>query len=615
MCGIIGYLGKRSALPIVLKCLEKLEYRGYDSCGVLIFDPKENKLILKKTIGMVKDLKSLFNELLDADVVHNIGIGHTRWATHGGVTEFNAHPHYDCKKEIFVVHNGIIENYQSLKEKLIEKGHKFNSETDTEVIPHLIEEFIKNGIDFESAVFQTLNLIKGTFALVIFNKNESKKLIGARFASPLVLGIGKDEFILASDPIPVLLLTNDIIFLDDGEMVILNEDNYEVKSFYNNLKVDKEITKVDLEVKEETKSGFEHYMIKEIFEEPIAVLNTLRGRILKNYSGTKISGLEILDEKLNNIQRIILTGCGTAYYACLYGKYLFEEFLPYIIEAEIASELRYRKIRYDDKTLLIAISQSGETIDTLEVVKEAKNKRAITFGIINVPGSTIARTVSAGMYTYAGPEMAVASTKALLSQMTALVLIMIYLAKKNFIKENEIEKILKELEKIPEKINKILENEKLIISLAKSLINYKNFYFLGRKFSYPVALEGALKLKEISYVHSEAYPAGEMKHGPIALIDENFPVFVIAPDDSVFNKTFSNLEEIKARNGKIILVTDKNDIDLEKIDFLIPIEKTLEIFYPLISVVPLHLFAYHFANLLNKPIDRPRNLAKSVTVE
>ncbi|MEM5811842.1 MAG: glutamine--fructose-6-phosphate transaminase (isomerizing) [Candidatus Aenigmatarchaeota archaeon] len=614
MCGISGYLGKRNTLAIILKSLEKLEYRGYDSCGVLVFNEKENKVLLKKSVGMIKDLKELFREELEKNLSFSLGIGHTRWATHGGVTEFNAHPHFDCQKEIFVVHNGIIENYQKIKESLINKGHKFTSETDTEIIPHLIEEFLKNN-SFEDAVRKVLNLIKGTFALLIFYKKEPQKLIGARLSSPLALGIGEKEFILASDPLPILLITDKIIFLEDNEMVIVTFENYELKSFRNNLKVEREALSLNLKIDEEEKGAFKHYMIKEIFEEPVAVENTLRGRILKDKSGVKIRGLEEIDEKLKNIKRIILTGCGTAYYACLYGRYLFEEFLPYFVEAEIASELRYRKFAFNQETLLIAISQSGETIDTLEVVKEAKNKGALTFGIINVPGSTISRTVSSGMYTYAGPELAVASTKALLSQMTALILIMIYLARKNLMNKEEAKFILTELEKVPDKIRDVLSQEKLIIDLAKNLINYKNFYFLGRKFSYPVALEGALKLKEISYVHAEAYPAGEMKHGPIALIDENFPVFVIAPQDSVFQKTISNLEEIKARKGKIILISDSLNLNKEKIDFFIPVSNTLEILYPLLIIPILHLFAYHFASLLNLPIDRPRNLAKSVTVE
>ncbi|GIW67549.1 MAG: glutamine--fructose-6-phosphate aminotransferase [isomerizing] [Candidatus Parcubacteria bacterium] len=606
MCGIVGYLGKRNALEIILKGLEKLEYRGYDSCGIVVYG---EKLILKKTVGMVKDLKELFKEKIKAD----IGIGHTRWATHGGVTEFNAHPHFDCQKNIFIVHNGIIENYQELKKILVNKGHLFNSETDSEVIAHLIEDFINQGDNFEASVHKTLNLIQGTFALLIFNKNEPNKIIAARFSSPLVLGIGKNEFILASDPLPISLITDRMIFLDDSEMAIVNKEGYEIKSYVNNLKIDKKTVGLDLKVKTTEKEGFKHYMIKEIFEEPIAIENTLRGRILKDKTGTKIRGLEEIYHKLKNLKRIILTGCGTAYYACLYGKYLFEEFLPYIIEAEIASELRYRKINYDQETLVIAISQSGETIDTLEALKEAKNKGAITFGIINVPGSTIARTVDAGMYTYAGPEMAVASTKALISQITALILIMIYLARKNLMKPEEAKNILEELEKIPDKIRYILGQESLIIDLAKNLINYKNFYFLGRKFSLPVALEGALKLKEISYVHSEAYPAGEMKHGPIALIDENFPVFVIAPNDSLYQKTISNLEEIRARKGKVILISDK--FPENKIDYLISIPSSLEILYPLLTIPSLHLFAYYFANLLDLSIDRPRNLAKSVTVE
>ena len=607
MCGIVGYLGKRNSLLILLEGLKRLEYRGYDSCGVVLSNNEE--IYLYKKVGKVSELeKEVKNKNLDG----NIGLGHTRWATHGGITENNAHPHYDCSQNIFLIHNGIIENYQELKEKLKKKNHNFYSETDSEVFAHLIEEYYKNN-DFENSVLKALKEIRGNFAFVIFNKKEKDKLIGARFSSPLILGLGKEEYILASDPSPISLITKNVVYLDDGDMVVVDKNKgVKIFSFLNEKEKPLVIYQINWQIDDIKKENYEHYMIKEIEEEPKAVFNTFYKRLNFERLETNLKELNEIKEKLRNIEKIVLTACGTAYYACLYGRYLFEEYLNLNSEAEIASELRYRNYPYNEKTLLIVISQSGETIDTLEALKIAKKRNVLIIGIINVPGSSITRLVDKVIYTQAGPELAVASTKAFLAQITSLVILMIYLAEIKGINLKNKKQIFEEIKIIPEKIKEIINRKEEIKKLAEDLICFKNFYFLGRKFQYPIALEGALKLKEIAYLHSEAYPAGETKHGPIALIDENFPVFILAPKDSVYEKTISNLEEIKARKGKIILISDEA---FEKADYVFKIPKSLEIFYPFLTVVPLHLFAYYFAKILGREIDRPRNLAKSVTVE
>lgn len=599
MCGIISYKGKKSALDIVISGLKRLEYRGYDSWGILISDG--NDVYLKKQVGKISQFQN--QEKIDG----HLGVGHTRWATHGGVTETNAHPHFDCQKNIFVVHNGIIENYQALKEKLTHKGHKFVSETDTETIPHLIEEFLKEGLDYQSAVFETIKNLRGTFALVIFNKNFPQTLIGVRFASPLVFTHKNKEFLIASDPSAISLINKEFVALNDGEIVIIEDDEYQIKNFDG--KTQKQKTYQIDWAEAETKIKEETFMLKEIKEIPFALENTLRGRIIEEKGRVKLGGLENFKERILKAKNITLTGCGTAFYACLYGEYLLEEIAQVRARAILASELKYKNYPFSEDEILIAISQSGETIDTLEAVKLAKNKNVLTIGIVNVPGSSIAREVDCGIHTYAGPEYAVASTKAFISQMSALVLFSLFLEKSSYSLNK---KILKELKNLPKKISEILQQEENYKNLASKYLYFKNFLYLGRKFNYISALEGALKLKEIAYVHSESYPGGEMKHGPIALIDENFPSVVIAPQDSVYEKMISNLEEIKARKGKIILVSDK---EYEKADDLILISTTEEIFYPFLSVPPLYLFAYYFAKFLNREIDRPRNLAKSVTVE
>ena len=613
MCGIIGYVGKKSALPIVVKGLEKMEYRGYDSLGVLAFNKFDNSLYFKNSTSRIKDFKSQ----IPRDY-YNLALGHTRWATHGGISVKNAHPQVDCSKNIFVVHNGIIENFEELKKFLIARGHKFNSETDTEVISHLIEENLKKEKNYLKAVTESLKFLKGSFALVIFNKKEPDKLIGAKFSSPLVLGVSQDGFILASDVLAMNKDVTKVSYLDDGELVEINDSNFKIFDYKNNKQVIKSVVDLKPEIFGKTKNSYEHFMLKEIKEEPKAVKNTLRGRISPIKGQIKLAGLEANKNNLKNISKIVITGCGSAYYAALFGGYLIEDLSGIETEAIVASELRYKKFIYQQNTLFIFLSQSGETADTLEVLKIAKKNKILTMGIVNVVGSAISRLVDFGIYTYAGPEYAVASTKAFSSQLVALILTALYLAKENKkISQKELKIYLTELSKIPDYLNKTISaNEEKIKNLAKNFYHYKNFLYLGRKFNYPIALEGALKLKEVSYIHAEGYPAGEMKHGPIALIDRDFPVVIIAPQDNLYEKIISNLEEIKARNGKIIALTTTGNRNLsKKVEEVIYVPKTLEILEPILLIAPLHLFAYYCAKFLKKDIDRPRNLAKSVTVE
>jgi glucosamine--fructose-6-phosphate aminotransferase (isomerizing) len=603
MCGIVGYLGKDRAEEIILNGLKKLEYRGYDSWGYLVYDGKE--LFLEKKVGKISEVSEKGKDGF-------VGIGHTRWATHGGVTEYNAHPHFDCQRKIFVVHNGIIENYDVLKNLLIKEGHKFNSETDTEVIAHLIEKFLKEGSNFETAIFKTVNSIRGSFALVIFNLDEPKKLVAIRFASPLILGKNKEDIVVASDPLPIKLVTSEFVPLGDGEIAFIEENKFSIKDFKNN-HVEIKTQKIDWDLEEIELGNFPDFMLKEIYEVPKAVKNTLRGRIIPEKGEIKLGGLELIEDKLRKIKKVILTACGTAYYAGLIGKLYLEEFTNLEVDSEIASELRYRNYKFNEETLLVAISQSGETADTLEAVKTAKEKGALTLGIINVPGSTISRAVNAGIYTYAGPERAVASTKAYFSQIIALLLLSLFLGLRRDLTHQRVKEILRELILIPEKMEKIFDLEEGIKNLAYEIKDSKSMFYLGRKFSYPVALEGALKMKEISYIHAEAYQGGEMKHGPLALVEENFPVIFIAPKDSLYQKSLSNIEEVKARGGKVILVTDDSEVRIENKNIFVP--KTREELTTLLTTLPLHLLAYYTAKFLGRNIDRPRNLAKSVTVE
>jgi len=612
MCGIVGYIGEKQALPIVIKGLERLEYRGYDSAGVLIYDENKKEVYFEKQPGRIKDLI----RVIDPDTPGTLGIGHTRWATHGQVNKANAHPHYDCQKKIFVVHNGIIENFREIKDSLIQKGHKFSSETDTEVFPHLLEELVKEGLSYEQAVIQALKKIKGSFAFLIFNQDYPDMIIAARFSSPLMLGLGDREFIFASDQTAISLITNKVVYLNDGDIVFAGKNKYQIKSFLSeDIKNDEGI--IDFSTAETEKGKFQDYMIKEIFDEPKAIEDTLRGRLLIEEGNVRLGGLDQVADRLKEIDNILITGCGTAFYAAKLAEYFFEEYAKIPAKADLASELRYRMPVVSEKTLLVSVSQSGETADTLAVIKAFKAKGILTIGITNVIGSSIARLVDAGIYSHAGPELAVASTKAFLTQIVDLILLMVYLARQREMDKIKAKEILAELDQIYRKIQEtIVNNDQKADSLAQKYLSSQNFLYIGRKYSFPIALEGSLKLKEVSYVHAEGLASGEIKHGSIALIEEGFPTVIIAPKDSVYEKTISNLEEIKARKGKIIVITTNGNKSLEKLaDDVIYVPETLELLSPLLSIVPLHLFAYYFAKKLGKDVDRPRNLAKSVTVE
>jgi glucosamine--fructose-6-phosphate aminotransferase (isomerizing) len=609
MCGIVGYIGKQNATPILIEGLKRLEYRGYDSAGLAVVDG--NKIFGSKSVGKVAQLE---NKINGKEISGTCGIAHTRWATHGVPSDRNSHPHSDCQGEIYLVHNGIIENYKELKDKLVKKGHKFTSETDSEVIAHLIEEISKK-TDFETAIFETLKRLKGTYGLAIINKNQPGKIIAARMGSPLVIGLGHNENIIASDVSAIVRHTDRVIYLEDGEVAIVKPNDCDVINIKRK-KIDKKISKLDWTIEKAEKGGFAHFMLKEIFEQPHAIEDAIRGRLVITEGAAKLGGLRDVAEKLRGLERIIIVSCGTSYYAGLIGEYMLEEYAGIPAEVEYASEFRYRKPILDEKTAVLAISQSGETADTLEAVKEAKNKGSLALGIVNTVGSTIARETDAGVYNHAGPEIGVASTKAFTSQLSILVLLTLLLGRQRQMSYVMGKRIATEAAKIPRLISSILKNSGEIKKIAKKYSKYENFLYLGRKYNYPIACEGALKIKEISYVHAEGYPSGEMKHGPIALIDKNFPSIFIAPRDSVYEKNISGMQEIKARRGPIIAVATVGDESIKKLaDDVIYIPKTLEMLTPLLSVIPLQLLAYYVGTLKGYDVDKPRNLAKSVTVE
>jgi glucosamine--fructose-6-phosphate aminotransferase (isomerizing) len=611
MCGIVGYLGKDDVISVLISGLKRLEYRGYDSCGLSVYDKNGRDLTLK-TVGRVTVLEKLA-EPLDFEAV--CGIGHSRWATHGLVTEKNAHPHFDCKKEIFLVHNGIVENYKAIKNKLLERGHKFISDTDTEVLVHLIEEFFKGNL--EEAVHKALKYVRGAYAIVVISKKDPGKIVVARKSSPLVFSVEKGRVIVASDPTPILPFSDKVVFLEDDELAVLTKEGFKVFDFEKKPKI-KEPQILDWTIEESEKGGFPHFMLKEIFEEPEAVENSIRGRIVLEEGIAKLGGLEMVSDKLSKIDRLILVACGTANYACRVGEYMIEENAEIPVEVDVASEFRYRNPILDKKTAFLAVSQSGETADTLAALKEAKRKGLLGLGIVNVVGSSITRETDAGVYNHIGPEIAVAATKSFVSQLSILALLTVFLGRQRSMSQSKGKEILKALKELPDLMRDILkENDEKMKKLAAKYSKYKNFIFLGRKYNYPVALEGALKLKEIAfYIHAEGYPTGEMKHGPIALADENLPFFFIAPHDSVYEKVVSNLEEVRARRAPIIAITTKGNEELEKIvDDVIYIPQTIEMLMPILNTIPLHLFAYYMGNILDCDVDKPRNLAKSVTVE
>lgn len=602
MCGIVGYIGKRQALPILLNGLKALEYRGYDSAGFAV--QTNSRVVVKKAVGQVHNLEK---GLSIADIQGTMGIAHTRWATHGIPDEINSHPHADCANNIFVVHNGIIENYKELKAYLQSRGHQFSSATDTEVVAHAIEDFQKQGNNFEDALHKTLNMIKGAYALAILDARNPYVLYATRCQSPLVIGIGEQEYFIASDPSALISHTQHAMYLKDFEVAKISSIGVSLKHL-NNQPAHNEVVKLEWDLEQAQKGPYAHFMQKEIFDGPETVRLACAGR-LGDYS-IKLGGLEHVQDKLKEVKRIIISACGTSYYAGLVGEYLFEEIAGIPTEVHVSSEFRYRNQPFDKNTAAIFISQSGETADTLGALRKAKENNLLTLGIVNVVGSTIARETDAGVYNHAGPEIGVASTKAFLSQITILALMAEYLSPKKH------PRLLEELRNIPEKITAILARASTIEKLAEKYMHYKNFIFLGRRYNYPTALEGALKLKEISYLHAEGYGAGELKHGPIAMIGKDFPTVAIIPANGVSEKMYSNLEEIKARSGPVIAIATEGDKQTAELcDDVFTIPSTVEPLEPLLTVVPLQLFAYYIGTKLGYNVDKPRNLAKSVTVE
>ncbi|AQS94635.1 glutamine--fructose-6-phosphate transaminase (isomerizing) [Polaribacter sp. BM10] len=618
MCGITGYIGFRDAYPIVINGLKRLEYRGYDSAGLMMYDGE--KIHLSKTKGKVSELESITNNE-EVRKVGKIGIGHTRWATHGIPNDTNSHPHSSQSGNLVIVHNGIIENYDTLKKELTSRGYTFKSDTDTEVLINLIEEVKKQeNCKLGKAVQLALNNVIGAYAIAVFDKTKPNEIIVARLGSPIAIGVGEDnsEFFVASDASPFIEYTKDAIYLEDEEMAIIKLDKgIKIRKIKDDSLVDANIQKLKISLDQIEKGGYDHFMLKEIHEQPKAIIDTYRGRMLPDEGIIRMSGIDNHMNKFLNAERIIIVACGTSWHAGLVGEYLIEDKARIPVEVEYASEFRYRNPIITSKDVVIAISQSGETADTLAAIKLAKSKGAFVFGICNVVGSSIARETDAGAYTHAGPEIGVASTKAFTTQITVLTLIALKLAsKKGEISKSELRTFLQKMQLIPKKVEDLLKIDEKVKEIAAVYKDAPNCLYLGRGFNFPVALEGALKLKEISYIHAEGYPAAEMKHGPIALIDENMPIFVIATNKGHYEKVVSNIQEIKSRAGKIIAIVTEGDTQVKEIaDHVIEIPETEEALTPLLTTIPFQLLSYHIAVMLNKNVDQPRNLAKSVTVE
>ncbi|MFQ3598964.1 MAG: glutamine--fructose-6-phosphate transaminase (isomerizing) [Chloroherpetonaceae bacterium] len=609
MCGIVGYIGTREAVPIVIEGLKRLEYRGYDSAGVAVLN---GKLDIHKQAGKVADLEAS----LPKSLAGTIGIGHTRWATHGVPNDTNAHPHFSTKGDIALIHNGIIENYAAIRTELLRKGHVFQGQTDTEVLVHLIEEIWKEAnCDFETAVRLALKKVVGTYGVCVISSREPDKLIAARNGSPLLFGVGEGEYFLGSDASPLVQHTRKVIYLSDGEMVIITRDGYTVKTI-ENIEMPKAIEELTFSIDEIEKGGYDHFMLKEIFEQPDAILNSMRGRLLVGEGSVRLGGISQHLERLRASKRIVIIACGTSWHAGLVGEYLIEELARIPVEVEYASEFRYRNPIINQDDVVLAISQSGETADTLAAIREAKSRGALVLGICNVVGSSIARETDCGIYTHAGPEIGVASTKAFTAQVTVLTLLALALGKRRTLSDAEAKMLVDELHIIPEKVRDILKLNDEVKRLATLFKDARNFLYLGRGVNFPVALEGALKLKEISYIHAEGYPAAEMKHGPIALIDENMPVVFIATNDASYHKIVSNIEEVRSRKGRVIAIATEGDDEISHLaEFVIRIPNTLDMLLPLLTSIPLQLLAYHIAVMRGCNVDQPRNLAKSVTVE
>ena len=613
MCGIVAYLGQQNAYEIIIKGLQRLEYRGYDSAGIALHQKGDIHVFKQK--GKVKDLQDF---IADKNTSSSLGIGHTRWATHGLPNDTNAHPHQSGNKQISLVHNGIIENYAILKQELEQRGHHFLSETDTEVLVHLIEDIQeKSKLSLFEAVRVALSEVVGAYAIVVIDKSNPDQLIAARKSSPLVIGIGEDEYFLASDATPIVEYTKNVIYLDDDEIALIDlNKGLTLKTISNEIKTPY-VQELEMQLEALEKGGYEHFMLKEIYEQPQSILDSMRGRINITKSLVGLGGIKNYEEKLLNANRLIFVACGTSWHAGLVGEYLFEEIARIPVEVEYASEFRYRNPIINENDVVIAISQSGETADTLAAIKIAKERKATIIGICNVVGSSISRETDCGSYTHAGPEIGVASTKAFTAQVTILTLMAMMIGKrKGTINAEKFNRLVVEMNSIPEKLKTVLKQDKLIEKIANIYHQSTNALYLGRGINFPLALEGALKLKEISYIHAEGYPAAEMKHGPIALIDEEMPVFVIATKDSSYEKIVSNIQEVKARKGKIIAIVSEGDTEVKKIaDHYIEIPKCDELLVPLLATVPLQLLSYHIAVMRGCNVDQPRNLAKSVTVE
>ncbi len=612
MCGIVGYIGEKQAYPILIKGLKRLEYRGYDSAGVALLNGELNTF---KKIGKVSELEEYVK---DKNIYGNIGIAHTRWATHGEPNDVNAHPHYSQSKNIAIIHNGIIENYSILKDELIKRGYKFSSETDSEVLAFLIEDILKNEKNnLAEAVRIALNQVIGAYAIVVISKTEPDKLIVAKKGSPLVIGIGKGEFFIASDATPIVEYTKDVVYLNDFEFAVIKKNEALDIRTISNKKHTPYIQRLELDLSQLEKGGYEHFMLKEIYEQPRSIKDSMRGRINAAEDFVVLGGISDYEQKLINAKRIIIIACGTSWHAGLVGEYMLEELTRIPVEVEYASEFRYKNPIIYEEDIVLAISQSGETADTLEAIEIAKKRGATILGICNVVGSSIPRATHAGSYTHAGPEIGVASTKAFTAQITVLALLSLSIAlKKGTIKRSRFQQLLNELINIPKLVEETLKTDEVILKIAKIFSNARNFLYLGRGYNFPVALEGALKLKEISYIHAEGYPAAEMKHGPIALIDKEMPTVVIATNRGTYQKVISNIQEVKARKGIIIAIVTKGDKTVKELaDYVIEIPETEEMFVPLLATIPLQLLSYHIAVLRNCNVDQPRNLAKSVTVE
>ncbi|UGS23491.1 glutamine--fructose-6-phosphate transaminase (isomerizing) [Flavobacterium channae] len=615
MCGIVGYIGHRDAYPVIIKGLHRLEYRGYDSAGIVLYDGKDLKL--SKTKGKVSDLEAKAES--EKTTIGKIGMGHTRWATHGVPNDVNSHPHFSNSGKLVIIHNGIIENYEPLKQELIKRGYTFKSDTDTEVLVNLIEEVKKNeNCKLGKAVQVALNQVVGAYAIAVIDVENPDEIVAARLGSPLAIGIGNDEFFIASDATPFIEYTSNAIYLEDEEMAIVRlHKPLKVRKIKDDSLVDPYIQELQLNLEQIEKGGYDHFMMKEIYEQPNVIKDTYRGRLLANQGIVQMSGVEDNLEKFLNANRILIVACGTSWHAGLVAEYIIEEFSRIPVEVEYASEFRYRNPIINKDDVVIAISQSGETADTLAAIKLAKENGAFVFGVCNVVGSSISRETHAGAYTHAGPEIGVASTKAFTTQITILTLLALRLAKaKGTLTNSSYQRYLLELEIMPEKVEEALLTNEVAKQIAEIYKDATNCLYLGRGYNFPVALEGALKLKEISYIHAEGYPAAEMKHGPIALIDEQMPVIVIAPNKGHYDKVVSNIQEIKSRSGKIIAVVTKGDVQVKALaDHVIEIPETNEVFTPLLTTIPLQLLSYHIAVLRGCNVDQPRNLAKSVTVE